>query len=162
MLKREYDKKMAELKQQIEALEKVSIIDDTKRFVPDDGSKYYYIDDNGEYMEAWWADNCENDENRFLIGNCFKTIDDALFAFEKLKITAELKNFAESNDAIWNAQNMHYYFAYSHNYGLIIEQTANDKHAGLYFASKEDGLTAIEKIGKDRILKYYLEVNNEG
>lgn len=65
----------------------------TKRWKPDDGERYFYINDCGEVRENHWINNAI-DKMRFRIGNVFESRKKAKFQVEKLKVVAELKEYA--------------------------------------------------------------------
>lgn len=158
MKRSEYEAKMKALQDEIEALKKVEIEEDSGRWKPDEGDKYYYVSGTGIVYDNTWAEWIE-DRNCYSIGNCFKTYEEADFAIEKLKVLAELKEFAEPRDAEWANDLSHYYISYDYDmHSVSIRSARQFKLAILYFESAKDAQEAIEKVGKERIKKYYLEV----
>lgn len=158
MKRSEYEAKMKALQDEIEALKKVEIEEDSGRWKPDECGRYYYVSGTGVVYDNTWADWGE-DRGCYSIGNCFKTYEEAEFVVEKRKVLAELSEFAEPSDAEWDGVKKHWFIGY--DYGLPHLYTDNRmtyRHAELYFASEEDAKTAIAKVGEERIKKYYLEV----
>lgn len=128
---------------------------------PMEGDKYYFIN-GSEVCESYWYDD-EIDRDRLPLGNCFKTLEEAEFEVERLKVLNEMKKFEEPKDYKWNGVNNHYYI-----YGVLIK--ANTIKVGyvwtcktndIYFKSEEDAEACIEAVGKDRIKKYYLRIEEK-
>lgn len=153
--------KIEELQVEIDNLQKE--LDELKKqenngmWIPKRGERYWYIDGCGE---VFYTINkfMPKDEKRFLVGNVFKTKEEAEFAVEKLKVLAELKVFAESKDRKWDGENRHWEIGYWSDRGLVNVDWFTCKSGGIYFESKEKARQAIDAVGVDRIKKYYLEV----
>lgn len=158
MRRSEYEAKMKALQDEIETLKKVEIEEDSGRWKPTSGDNYYLINSKGHVLSDSWVEWGE-DRDVYSIGNCFKTYEEADFAIQKLKVLAELKEFAEPRDAEWDGAIKHYCIRYNvEQRDFIIDYNYTYKHATLYFASAEAAQEAIEKVGKERVKKYYLEV----
>ena len=129
---------------------------------PKDREKYYYVRSDGEVLHGYYVKDCSFDYNIYSIGNCFRTVVEAKFAAEKIKITTELKRFAEeNNDEIdWNNYSQIKCFLYCNTKANTIEIDHNNrnKNNSIYFSSKEIAKKAIETIGEERLKKYYFEV----
>ena len=158
MKRSEYEAKMKNLQDEIEALKKVEIEEDIRRWKPVSGDTYYTINSKGHVLSDTWAG--WGDDNAFYsMGNCFATYEEAEFAVEKLKVLAELKEFAEPRDAEWDGAIKHYCIRYNTDKReLVTDYNYLFKHAVLYFKSVEIVKEAIAKVGEERIKKYYLEV----
>lgn len=136
----------------------------SKVWKPEYGEEYYFIRNNGQICYTDWI-NSDVDKERFVLGNCFKTEDEAKFALEKLKVITELKRFAlEHNEGEidWsNSEQKKYYIFYSCYYNSIAaDYVTFAKHNTIYFTSGEIVKQAIKEIGEDRLKKYYFEVND--
>lgn len=135
-----------------------------KVWEPSLGDLYYYINSNGDIKFSYY--NTRSIDKR-CIGNYFKTDEEADHMAEKLKVIKKLQDFAlehndeeidwydkeqdkweisyeDSNDGVKPAYNI-YYRAQAFN---------------IYFTSLEIAKEAIEKIGKDRIKKYYFDIED--
>lgn len=135
-----------------------------KVWEPSLGDLYYYINSNGDIKFSYY--NTRSIDKR-CIGNFFKTDEEADHMVEKLKVIKELRDFAlehndeeidwvdneqdkweicykDSNDGVKPAYNI-YYRAQAFN---------------IYFTSLEIAKEAIKKIGKDRIKKYYFDIED--
>jgi len=126
---------------------------------PQDDCVYYFIDSNGEIRDDWFYLEDAPCESRLSIGNCFKTKEEAEFEVERLKVIAEMKNFAEPEDRKWNNCNKHWYFYYAFanntfRYSVYVESKSDDIH----FESKEKAEKCVKTVGEDRIKKYYLRI----
>lgn len=99
-------KELEEAKAKIEEIEKKLTQKESGVWKPEYGQKYWLITDDGEVV---WNNYSNSQNTRYLMGNCFKTEDEAKFALEKLKVIAELKRFAEPKDRVWDGDNNHYF-----------------------------------------------------
>ncbi len=158
MRRSEYEAKMKALQDEIEALKKVEIEEDSRRWEPNYDDEYYYVEGRGYVETDTWQD-WNVDIGRYNIGNCFKTHEEAEFMIEKLRVLAELKEFAEPRDAEWDGINKHWFIGYDYGTSrLYTDNRMTYRHAELHFASEGDARAAIAKVGEERIKKYYLEV----
>lgn len=141
-----------------------------KVYKPEPGEIYYFIELDGTIKSTRWSGDTSKwfgrlDLALYALGNCFKTIEEAEFVVEKLKVIAELKRFAqEHNDPIdWkNINQEKWTFVYHHQnkvMSVYVDAHYYLEHANnTYFSSEELCQQAIQAIGEDRIKKYYLEV----
>ena len=123
---------------------------------PQNGDDYYYIFSDGRIGDDCYA-NCFSDRERVKLGNCFKTREEAEFKYEQLKVMHELEELAD-DDQPWKKSVHHYTIYYSYNINnLIIGWWESDQHLPntYYFKSIESAKAAIDKIGEDRLKKYY-------
>lgn len=120
---------------------------------PKIGDKYYYISDWD--IEEEQFDDDGYDSRLQSIGNMFKTKEEAEFKREQLKVLHELAELAD-DDQEWDGNNRHYIFKYLHHVNKFnIEYWITDQYCQFYFKSRESALAAINKIGEDRLKKYY-------
>ena len=129
---------------------------------PEENETYYYSYSDGNIEEATW-DNLNVDKNRYAIGNCFKTKEEAEFALERQKVITELKRFAlEHNDKEidWNnIEQRKCFLSYQHDKNIIfIDFYYSVQIYNIYFTSEEIAQAAIKEIGEERLRKYYFEV----
>ena len=125
---------------------------------PHEGSSYYYIDACGNIHSDIWDDTTA-DQTSMSIGNVFRTLQEAEFAVEKLKVIHELKQFAEPKDAKWDGDTVHYRMYSKCPYERInFERLWSAKFNDLCFETEDDARKAVDTVGEDRIKKYYLEV----
>lgn len=162
MKRSKYEAKMKALQDEIEALKKVEIEEDSGRWKPEIDSHYYMIRSDGLVVVVPHKWNDSNYDNGcYAIGNCFKTWKEAEFARERLKVLAELKEFAEPRDAEWTYDQLHYFISYNY-YTYSIHISFNRQFKAplpiLYFESAKDAQEAIDKVGEERVKKYYLGV----
>lgn len=133
---------------------------------PDRNERYYTISNDGTLINLLCT-NDNTDERTFTIGNCYQTKEEAEFALEKQKVITELKRFALENNECeldWNDNEKSKYFIV-YNYfrnEIQIESLCYTKYGinNIYFSSMKVAKKAIEKIGEDRLKKYYFEVND--
>lgn len=141
-----------------------------KVWKPKKGESYWYICNAGNIVDDT-NDNTKTDEDRFSIGNCFKTQEEAKHMVEKLKVIRELKDFALEN----NEEEIDWNNVEQDKYTLVLRDTDNYKrilefNARLFeqaspfnicFTSEEICKQAAEKVGIERILKYYFDIKEE-
>lgn len=92
-------------------------------------------------------------------GYAKRTAREVQFQIERDAVLYELNKYAEPKDRKWNSVYKHHFITW--NYGnnrVCIEFVHLIKGSDIYFASREDAEKAIKEIGKDRVKKYYLEV----
>lgn len=129
-------------------------------YKPKDGEIYFCVSGCGFIHYYNWS-NTAIDNNYFNMRNCFRTKEEAKFESERQKILCELANFADEHndlDIDWNNHMKVKYFIY-YDYSskeLDISYAYSSKRIGneIFFTSKEIAESAIEHVGKDRILKY--------
>ena len=135
----------------------------SKIWKPEENETYYYLYSYGNIDEDTW-DSANEDRNRYALGNCFKTKEEAKFAIEKLKVINELKRFAlehNEEEIDWSNINQYKYFLYFNHYENRICISACTYYTYtqcIYFTSSEIAQAAIKEIGEERIKKYYFEV----
>jgi hypothetical protein len=156
----ETKQKIAEIGKKIEDIEnkiaKKKV--ETGRWKPEEGDTYWFINDIGDICKSTW-DNVNIDRKRYLIGNCYQTKEECEFAIEKLKVIAELKEYEEPKNRVWNYETYHYHFYYSYKENTVkISENWKTKRNDIYFESGEKARQALEEVGEGRIKKYYLEV----
>ena len=133
-----------------------------RRWKPEIKEAYYCITGDGDILLAYWID-CSCDRCRYKLGNVFKTYKEAKFVLEKLKVLAELQEYAD-NDKKWNMDNTHWIIVYETNYERIeVHSYCYSKITpfNLYFSSQEQAEKAIDAIGEERLKKYYFCVMEE-
>lgn len=124
---------------------------------------YYMINSIGIVRKT--ENNSEIDEKYYEIGNCFKTREEAEFASEKQKVITELKRFALENNEYeldWKDYDQKKYcieYNYANDCFINNEYRFRVKGSDIYFSSENIANKAVETIGKDRLKKYYFEVN---
>ena len=132
------------------------IEEEKEKTVFSDGEKYYWIDSDGNVYPSFW-ENDSVDEGRLLIGNIFKTEEEATFELERLKVLHELQELGRP----FKPGVMNFYFTIDEpNDGMVFLWVNSSRclHFNCYFDSEEEAKKAIEKIGRDRIKKYLFGV----
>ena len=144
------------------------IVEEKKKYwTPKEKEKYFYIED-GMGVSDDRNVQAPIDYCRFNIGNFFKTKIEAEHILEKLKVIHELQKFAYENnegEIDWSEYDQRKYTIVfdhkSHDLGLDVWCVNQDSPFNIYFTSKELVKNAIKAVGKDRILKYYFDINEE-
>ena len=108
--------------------------------------EYYYLENTGWICSDTWRDAVSIDHERFEIGNCFQTKEEAERVVEYLKALAVVRGDGTSNPAR-NSNNWHvnYDIATKCLYTSFSFNTARNGTFGLpYFATEEDARRSIE------------------
>ena len=132
-----------------------------KVWKPEDREEYYFIWGRGITDGVWSGWNI--DENKYAIGNCFKTREEAQNAVERLKIRAELQRYAdEHNEPIdWknnNQEKWYIYFDYDDKRFVYMWKSFTRNCFQIYFSSEEIARAAVQAVGEERIKKYLFGV----
>ena len=127
-----------------------------KQAWPQKGDKYWYIRyDNTIDCTVW--DNMIEEFQMLEIGNAFRTQEEAEFKTEQLKVLHELEELAD-DDQPWDQHHFHYAICYFHGTNEIITEALLDFQniPNIYsFKTRQSAQAAIDKIGKNRLKKYY-------
>ena len=130
----------------------------------EDAELYYFIRNDGQICYTHWNE-IDLDQDRYGLGNCFKTEDEAKFALEKLKVITKLKRFAmkhNEGEINWNSkiQNIYCLYYREHRGDIEADYFCSRLWDGVFFTSKKIAEQAIKEIGEERLKKYYFEVND--
>lgn len=157
MNKQEILDEIAALKKQLNNLEKLydSFNLPNKRWRAEKGNDYYFISTfDGAYLDREAATN--SDDFHYAIGNYFRTKEQAEFEIERLKVIAELREFATPiSDFDWNNCLDKKYYIILESDEVSVDSVDYYQASDLYFKSKDVAKCAIEAVGKERIIKYY-------
>ena len=154
----EAEKEIQDIRKELDELDKVKIEPESRRYKPMSGQTYYYIVSDGDIFHATW-NNDHPDLLRFAVGNVFETKEEAEFEVERLKVIAELKEFAEPEDREWDGCNSHYHIGRCAGANTIkILNNSSYRYPTIFFESSKKAEEAIKAVGEDRIKKYYLRV----
>ena len=122
------------------------------------GNNIYYFVNNDLTVESAIEKYFAIDNQRYRIGNYFKTREEAEFEKEKYLVYQELRNYAlEHNDSEldWNNKEQYKYYIFCHNKEILIGNDNTIMDLGqIYFTSILIAKNAISSIGEDRIKKY--------
>ena len=122
------------------------------------GEGFFYIGNSGYIFEGIWTDS-EICRNVYALGNVFPTQEAAEFELERRKVIAELSDYAEGDDAVWDSITKHWYVWWDGDEKAItVTYGLNANFPGVSFPSEEAAKAAIEAVGEDRVKKYYLKV----
>ena len=165
MNKQEILAEMAELKERLNKLEKMydSFNPPNKRWRAKQGDGYYLISAVGS-IHYYNENEATMDGLHYDIGNYFKTEKEAEFEIERLKVIAELKEWATPiSEFDWKDYTQEKYVIILENNYLRADFFYSLQICGLYFESREIAEYAIKAVGEERIIKYYFRrgENNE-
>ena len=156
MTRKEYENRLAELQTQIDELKNTEIEEKPPtpphpRWKPEIGKTYYHAY-RGD--DLWYG--LDQDQKSYAVGDVFKTRSEAEFAAERLKVIAEMREWAGK----WNDK---YSIAYVNVLSGDTRIIVNDRlstlsHGEMRFATKEDAENCIKAVGEERLKKYYFMV----
>lgn len=136
-------------------IENMKPIPPHSRWKPKEDERYYTILGDGE-IHSWLYHAIDDDKQvigRYSIGNVFHTEADVEFALERLKVLAEMQEWAGK----WNDE-----FSIrcdeTHGLELYFHVFHFKSYGEMRFATKEDAQNCIEAVGEDRIRKYYFMI----
>lgn len=136
------------------------------KWKPREGELYFYVNSNGEIEYRYYKNRNINDKRRICnIGNYFKTDEEAEHMVEKLKVIKELKELSniKFNMSDYLKNNKIYYIAYDFTQNRIVplfDNISRNIPFNVYFSTKEDCEKAITKIGKERLERYYFDMED--
>lgn len=154
-----YEKNIESQQQSLETLkrelEQLKAEKENEPWKPKGGEFYWYIDDDVDSCTARWSGYSMH-ENRYAIGNAFRTNEEAEFRAEQLKVEAELRRFARP--FIVDEKNYAIYFDHHIN-DIFIDCYFYTQGRNIQFASAEIAQKAIDTVGAERIKKYYFGID---
>ena len=98
MTREEYEAKLTELERQLAELKNTEIEEDIPQpphpmWKPEEDGQYWYISEYGTTLKfIWYGD--EDDDHKFKFGNLYKTKEEADYAAERMKVLAEMREWA--------------------------------------------------------------------
>lgn len=158
MRRSEYEERLEELNKQIEELKNVEIEEDGF-WKPEHMNDYWYIDSFGKVFKDRWNDSRSNFYS-LCFGNVFKTKEEAEFEAERLRVYRELRQYSSNGKLCKD----YFYLGYDiFKKDIVYVKVSNSiiRYGDLCFESKELTEKAVESVGKDKVLKYYLEIEEQ-
>ena len=152
----ELERKYEELGKEIERLKKQQNNGRVEEY-----EDYYYINDDGDVYDD--EENYMNtDDNRYKLGNYFKTEEEAEKTIEKIQIYMELKRLAKrlnnGREIDWgNRGQSKYYIYFDYRYkSFYINNYFDTCYLGQIYCLDENFLDkAKQEIGEDRLKKLF-------
>lgn len=121
---------------------------------------YYSRNSYGMITQDKWCEDIV-DRGAWKIGNVFKTEKEARIDLEAQKIKTELERYAMMYNDPKKKWGENEYFSVCwdcYNKRIAYKTNVFGKGCEVYFTSKDDLMRAVEIIGKERVKKYYLKV----
>jgi len=144
------EKELSILKQEVQASEKNEVLK-TKRFIPDNGEKYFYVYGNGEIVSTCYvATGSDFDKFNIKTRNCFQTEEEAKDYKRFIYIESRLRDLADGME-----ENDDSYFYLYFNHGRIMDYRSEDMPPIISCKNTNFRDIAIECIGEED-LKFYL------
>ena len=141
------------------------VVEERKVWKPRIGESFWVIDYDGYIY--YLNDNKLQKSGFVTIGNCFQTEEEARHMVEKLKVIKELQDFVLENNTEkidWKNNKQLKFFinfdCYSNRVGYSYTDDCKTLPLNIYFTSRELALKAIEKVGEERIKKYYFDIDD--
>lgn len=124
------------------------------------GDEYWFIDEFGVIWKSEWTES-DHDIKRRNQGNVFLTKEEVKFEKKKCEIYTKVKKYAyEFSKEEWENKNLGKYFpCYDHELKKLFIDINNIFQGGyLYFTSEVDIQKAIDEVGENDFIRYYLGV----
>lgn len=134
-------------------------IKESTRWKPDKEQNYYYVSSSNLVINDVWYDSSVVDNDRFNLGNCFQTEEEAERVVEYLKALAVVRG--DSTSKFVNGEyNWFVYFDIEN--GLLFPDTTsylilNGVFGLPYFATEEDAKRSIEEHKKEWLTIFGIE-----
>lgn len=130
------------------------------RWKPTYRDEYYFIDTIGNVEPDDW-DNWIGGKEGLVIGNAFRTKEEAEFARERLKIRAEMLDLGGRE--YFKPNEINNYISYNHDTGKLVLDGGSrfQDPFVIYFGRDVSLLDVIEKIGENRIKKYLFGIEEQ-
>lgn len=122
---------------------------------PVDDQIMYYVNSMGELDETTWISD-RFDLGARKIGNVFMTSDAAKFAAERLKVLAEMREWAGNWDDEFTLR-----YEKSGRVNTFFITSTYRSYGEMRFATWEDAEGCIKAVGEYRIKKYYFMIPEE-
>ena len=155
MRRSEYEAKLKSLNKEIEELKKLEIEEDGF-WKPKYDAEYWSINSDGDVNKINWF-NDPIDDKRLYFGNIFKTKEEAKLEAERLKVYRRLRFFSTK----YKVDRERFSICYdcvSNKIKYVSRKNTNTKYSGLIFATEKDARDAVEFVGYDNVLRYYLDI----
>lgn len=124
-----------------------------KVWKPKIGEHYWYLYGDGNISTITWCGS-KLDADRYKLGNCFRTEEEAEFAREKRRVKVELDRYAKEHNDEKTTDNCHVVMNTGTKEIDISSYWVLQVAGATCFSNREIANDAIEAVGKDRILKY--------
>lgn len=129
------------------------------------GEEFWVVTGYGAVTKYTWTD-VDSDEAYYSMNNCFPTKESAEFAAERLKVFAELQQYADENNEClinWRDTTDKWFFTFNYiteelGYGYTVRNRVAET---VYFTSSSVAIAAVEAVGESRIKKYLFEAEDE-
>lgn len=150
-----------DLKEKIEKIEaeletlKAELEKRERNDYPKHNEVYWYLAEDGDFYDKKWSAS-EFDKGAFSIGNVFHTSEEVKFAYEKLKVEAELRKFSRPFELMKD----NHFITFNMQGGCLATRSRVHITAqgAIYFGSKEKAEEAVKSVGEERIKKYIFGV----
>lgn len=158
MTSKEYNTIVAEIKERLAKLEAAQPAEDPPkpphpRPYPEDGQIYFSFNGmGGVYESEWCSDQYDLDAREY--GNVFFGKTAAEFAAERMKVLAEMREWAGNLDDPY----ILYYNHISRYVGTTYTQNTNLTYGEMRYATKADAEECVKAVGVDRVKKYYFMI----
>ena len=147
-------------KEQLQAINEVLGIKDSKVWKPKEGEWYYTVTGLGGVKDTFWTNDFQ-DNDRYDLGNAFETQEQALFARDKQVFLTKMKrDFIENSDEIdWNNNGQNKYILFYINVNNKLDWSCiTTLNYGCLYTTDLEWLKQYAKENKKDILKYYFEI----
>lgn len=128
---------------------------------PTKGDEYWTIYNNGNIDKSTWKDDY-TDKERYKMGNCHRTEEDAEHAKEVRIAQTKIKRSSDFKPDWKNRNQLKWYVGYNHdNKSLRVYAVSYVDHGAIvYYKTEEDAEQAIEDLEPEYLLHFGVEKGN--
>lgn len=166
MTRQEKQNRIDTLKRLLEETEGITADEDTEnsmatpphpRYKPRLTEGYYTLGSNGLISPIVSFEENISTDYMYESGNIFHTDKEAYFVKERLKVLAEMREWAGNWNDLWVLLYV------GPDKAILPEIVVNGEftRGEMRFATREDAENCIRAVGADRIIKYYFKISQE-
>lgn len=129
-----------------------------KRFKPEFGKMYFFINLHGNVIECVWGSN-HGDTFCYKTRNCFKTKEEAEEELERILFVNEVRDFIEEENGDWEPDwkdhNAKYFIAFVYD-KISVEGTHSLQPTSKMIKSREIGEKILAKFDNQKLIKWWI------
>lgn len=122
---------------------------------PKVGYLCYRVTLDGDIERYIWSDSVASDNRVLAFGNIFATLEEADNEIERRFLVEELREYSSD----FTPQGDNYYITYNYDTGCVDYLVSGVSLGTLCFDSAEALFSAVDSVGVDRVIRYYLGID---
>lgn len=160
MNKEELLKEISKTEEHLASMKKMLRECEYERWKPKNGKIFYFVDSDGDVVDAYFDGSSDYDVSQYNARNCFQTEQEAEQEAEKILIRRQLEDIArrlnKGEKIDWSNENQYkWYIIYNTFFGFETYSVSENTTQGTVYCLDKNFLnTAIKEIGEGRLLTY--------